>query len=50
MKDNYYDGVTLQDYLKIDEDIAVYELPINNDIVDNIKKINSGEVENKDTT
>lgn len=27
------DGVTLQDYLKIDEDIAVYESPINNDIV-----------------
>lgn len=48
MKDNYYDGVPLQDYLKIDEDIAVYELPINNDIVKDIKKINSGEVENED--
>lgn len=43
-----YDSVTLQDYLKIDEGIAVYESPADYDIVEDIKKVNSGEVENED--
>jgi|UniRef100_A0A2S2QVQ0 hypothetical protein len=36
--------MTLQDYLKIDEDITVYESPIDDDIVEDVKKKeNSGE-------
>ncbi|VVC30875.1 Hypothetical protein CINCED_3A023275 [Cinara cedri] len=32
------DGVTLQDYLKIDEDIAVYESPTKENIVEEVRK------------
>ncbi|KAL4107422.1 hypothetical protein QTP88_017765 [Uroleucon formosanum] len=32
------DGVTLQDYLKIDEDIAIYESPTEENIVEEVRK------------
>jgi len=43
------DGVTLQDYLKIDEDIAVYESPTEESIVEEVrKKENPDEFEEED--
>jgi len=43
------DGVTLKDYLRIDEDIAVYESPTDDDIVEDVqRKENSGEDEDED--
>lgn len=38
------DGVALQDYLKFDKDIGVYETPTENDIVEEMKD-NSGKYE-----
>jgi hypothetical protein len=43
------DGVTLQDYLKIYEDIAVYESPTEESILEEVrKKENPGEFEEED--
>jgi hypothetical protein len=45
----HYDGVTLQDYLKVDEDIAVYESPTEESIVEEVrKKENPDEFEEED--
>lgn len=42
------DGVTLHNYLNIYEDIAVDKSLSDNNIVEDVKKVNFGEVENED--